>query len=564
MKYLNFKLFICCLFAALSFFPLLAQKTTIAGKIENNKYALAELKLLYQDDALLFGSAKINKEGAFKLTANISKTDLYKLVFDNTDYLIMCLYPNQNIELVLNANNLSSIISVKGSPSLEFCKKAAEMIVPWKSLMENVRKELHADPDIPFYNEFQSKLKPHIDANAEADAFCLHLTIFIDSLQKYVNSKLNKGKVDSKEFDTFIYRSSNLLREIRDQYTKYKSYVQSLDLIFNFKNNRQEKYQNFYSNGIDKYFEIMELRDKKTDSVFTHYINQVENYLNLRDSLNIYNLMNKKKEKELLVSKIIAISQMCPNIKEVQSILIGYAQSGSGYGKYALQEAGRIVAAIVQKHQAYFDAENKKQGDAIANLFLDNKNDLAVLLFLDQMPKEQYQKLHKEVLQALHEKYPDHPMVKERFKKETSPQATTAIGAFAPEIAIENQHGEIMKLSDLKGKVVLIDFWAAWCRPCRVENPNVVKMYHKYNKKGFEVYSVSLDKNKADWLKAIEADGLVWPYHVSELQHWQSQPAKAYGVSAIPATFLIDREGRIVAKNVRGTALENALKELFD
>jgi thiol-disulfide isomerase/thioredoxin len=147
---------------------------------------------------------------------------------------------------------------------------------------------------------------------------------------------------------------------------------------------------------------------------------------------------------------------------------------------------------------------------------------------------------------------------------ENTPASATSIGALAPDLAFENPEGKIMKLSDLRGKVVLLDFWASWCGPCRKENPNVVKVYNKYHEKGFEIYSVSLDRDKSSWVKAIATDGLVWPNHVSDLGYWQSQAAKIYGVNSIPATFLIGKDGRIIARNLRGGALENALKELFD
>jgi thiol-disulfide isomerase/thioredoxin len=193
-----------------------------------------------------------------------------------------------------------------------------------------------------------------------------------------------------------------------------------------------------------------------------------------------------------------------------------------------------------------------------------NKNDLATLMFLDVYPKDKYPELHQEVIKALYAKYPDHTIVSERYKVESSPVTSTSIGSFAPELAFENPEGKILKLSDLKGKVVLLDFWASWCRPCRMENPNVVNMYKKYNSKGFEVFSVSLDRDKASWMRGIQEDGLIWPNHVSDLGYWNSKGAKIYGVSSIPATFLINKEGKIVAKNLRGAALENALKELFD
>ena len=541
-----------------------AQKTTITGKIENNGFTQVDVQLLYKEEGISYGTAKINPDGAFKLVANPPQTDLYKLVFDGGQQFMLCLAPNQNIELMLDAENLSSIISVKGSASIELCKNATELLIDREKLLDSVNKVLQTDKDVQFFNEFQSQFKPFFEANADADEFCKETVKATDSLQKFVNSKSAKGKVDPKDMDAFIYTGSNLLKDVFSNYSKYSSYMQSMNLLNDFRNNRNQKFTSFYESSVDKYLEHLDQRNETMRTNFSAFVYQIQNYLNFRDSLQINDLAGKKKEKEMLTAQIIELSNVISNLKEIENSLITAIRVSDGFGKYTQQEAQRNASTKVKNYQLFFDSEYEKRNNAVINYLLDNKNDLAVLMFIDMFPKDKNKELHTEVIKALYEHYPKQPLVAERYKIENSPATSTAVGAIAPDLAFENPEGKVLKLSDLRGKVVLIDFWASWCRPCRMENPNVVKTYRQYHDQGFEVYSVSLDRDKASWIKAIEADGLIWPNHVSDLGYWQSQAAKIYGVSSIPATFLIDKDGRIIAKNLRGAALENALKTLFD
>ncbi|MCF0071636.1 AhpC/TSA family protein [Dyadobacter sp. CY261] len=247
---------------------------------------------------------------------------------------------------------------------------------------------------------------------------------------------------------------------------------------------------------------------------------------------------------------------------KVDQLMQSFSAKVTGWNEqYAAAEEKKDSKKIQEIQLAYQQAEKERvtalrqmvpeMGTSLialftANNFLTPENDLDVLKKL----ADDYSKVNPV------------PTLAQGFIGSVKRMAGVAVGEQAPDFTLNSPDGKPIALSSLRGKYVLIDFWASWCGPCRMENPNVVRMYGKFKEKGFDIYGVSLDDNEKAWKTAIERDKLTW-LHGSELKKWNSGVAQSYGVNAIPATFLIDKEGKIIAKNLRGPALETKLTELL-
>lgn len=234
----------------------------------------------------------------------------------------------------------------------------------------------------------------------------------------------------------------------------------------------------------------------------------------------------------------------------LQKVYYGYSQQGHP----RLDSIAQSLDLELQKSM-YF----KKQ--YIVRILESKPGSLLALAATEQLNPETDVQYFMNILPHLEKSYPNSEYVK-TFKLKVNELSRLAIGTPAPEISITDPDGNPIRLSDFKGKIVLVDFWASWCGPCRRENPNVVNMYKRFHDKGFEIFSVSLDKDKNNWLAAIKTDGLIWK-HGSELAYWQSSFCKTYNITGIPMTFLIDKDGKILAKGLRGPDLENKLTQLF-
>jgi len=250
------------------------------------------------------------------------------------------------------------------------------------------------------------------------------------------------------------------------------------------------------------------------------------------------------------VQKIMNNVQNSPELEQLQV-------------EFSLASSNQDLTRITELQNEYQRIINKGY-DHVASILQDQPVSLALINLLSQnniLDRDKYYDLYLSTAVKLKKEWPDYQVSKE-FIEMVDKMKVTAISQIAPEIEMPNPEGEMIKLSSLRGKYVLVDFWAKWCGPCRKENPNVVKAYQKYKDKGFEVFGVSLDRNKEDWVQAIEQDGLTWT-QVSDLKYFDSKAAHDYNISAIPFSILLDPEGKIIAKNLRGSALDKKLEEVL-
>lgn len=281
------------------------------------------------------------------------------------------------------------------------------------------------------------------------------------------------------------------------------------------------------------------------------------------DSVNTSQIKMKSEvinqQTNLYFSKVLKMFEMPENIEKSKF----FTEDELSNSEYARGDMlNNKIAFYMQKFGGKVEETYKLEAENMVVQFKEkSKNrELAYIVSLS-LQMQSGMSASKKLAKNLQLEYPNSKFAKDLVAQ--MPKGEPQIGDLASEIMLKDANDEVFKLSSLKGKYVLIDFWASWCGPCRQENPNVVNVYNRYKDKGFTILSVSLDNSKERWLGAIQQDGLTWPNHVSDLKGWQSEAAALYAVRGIPATFLIDKEGIIIAKNLRGAALEDKLAELL-
>lgn len=335
-------------------------------------------------------------------------------------------------------------------------------------------------------------------------------------------------------------------------------------------NNSESKmiYLSVLANGGMLKVDSCQIRDDSTFSLATSV--NIPNFyqININDEQSAImvlepgdNVMLELNGKAMMTPLKISGSRYSEELYSILKAVNSYTQQLQSlealYQQYYGTPQQDSISQILVPQYEYIDGQRKAH---VRNVLM-NKPSLGNVLFIDQVNIDEDFELYQRVDEALYSQHPYNPYVADIHRKVQDKQKL-APGKMAPEISLQSPEGEVIKLSSLRGKVVMIDFWASWCKPCRAENPNMVRIYNKFKDKGFDVYGVSLDQTKSDWVRAISSDGLVW-HHVSDLRYWNSVAAKEYGVGSIPFTVLVDKDGKILATGLRGESLERKLHEIF-
>ncbi len=537
--------------------------STVKVTMLNNIFSHVDLINAYGTGRTEYASADI-KDNMFMMNLKLAN-DIYRFDFGDENYFLVVITPGENMELIIDAEDLQNIASVTNSPSMAFVQDVTGNINRKKEIIDSLNTALQKDESQKYWSKITQEVTNFRQTTNEIDNYVTAAFDNVDSIHLLISLFAPNNKVKSGDMDYFISKANQHLKALDNNYRPFANYLENSNMFYDFRANRPTGNNDYYQLLDDYIFQAKD-RQNKASEALSPLASAAKALLSERDSLTYLNLFEKKSAKASWIANVLAAfpNDNCEKVQFTEAAYKLHMNQQKSVGANAVSGAQQLVKTIVNHYQDEYNQTESSINASIKQAILDNQSDIATLMFLDLFPREQNASLHQTVINKLHEVYPTHPIVKERYSILNSPAGKTSIGAIAPELAFPDPEGKVRKLSDLRGKVVLIDFWASWCGPCRRESPNVRNVYQKYHDKGFEVFSVSLDRDAANWKKAIKDDGLVWPNHVSDLKYWSSEAAAIYGVRSIPAMFLLDREGRIVAKDLRGAALENAVRELIN
>ena len=536
--------------------------TKLQVSLLNNHFSHVNLTNAYGSSQTNYASVDI-KNDKFNMTVNLAN-DIYKLDFGNGSSMLLVITPGETVNMTLDAENLQQIVSVIGSESMSQVKQMSYLALHRKEAVDSINEALQNDKDKLYWSDFAQKINMYRQSNDDVDNYLLSAFDNLDTLYRTYSRELSNGKLKGNAVFECADAANRMMKKTEIDYTPFANYQENVSRYYSFSGQRVADAQDYYR-VFDQYQSDLHSRHQIAQEAIGTLMPKIRLLLAEKDSLAYNNLWDKKGNQSKWVNRVL--EELYPSLQQAVGQKAAYEalmKNDKQNADQLVRESQGKVSKMVQKYQEAYNEIDAYLTSRLKETIKANKQDICVLMFLDIFPREQNAALHNEVITALHEKYPEHLIVKDRWNFMNSPASKVMVGAIAPDLEFPDPDGKMRKLSDLRGKVVLLDFWASWCGPCRRENPNVTRIYGQYHDKGFEVFSVSLDSDAASWKRAIEADKLVWPNHVSDLKKWQSKAAAIYGVRSIPSTFLLDKEGRIVQRDLRGADLERAVKQLVE
>jgi peroxiredoxin len=382
------------------------------------------------------------------------------------------------------------------------------------------------------------------------------LILFMLAATVIAGCKSNKieinGKLENAQSGDYIYfdelKSSELLT------------VDSVPVSVNgtFSISHEVESSSFYILKADNYNFLTMLLEPGEKIEITAYRDSLGFPLQIRGSRGTELLISYNRRLQKTISQLKGLNDIyqrtpqpeLPDVMErLDSMAQGYLTEINSYTRSYIDENLTSLVSLVALFQQVAPGEYVLHPEKDLKYFIKVDSSLSLLY----PGYEPVKSLHEQVSQ----------MVTEVAGVQTESPAS-GTGSGVPEISLPNPEGDTIKLSSTRGSVVLLDFWAAWCGPCRQENPNLVKAYNTFHNRGFEIYQVSLDKTREAWLKGIQDDKLEKWIHVSDLKYWNSVVVPLYQIQSIPANFLLDKDGKIIATNLRGEGLQTKLNEIFN
>lgn len=540
---------------------LFSQNVTVKGTLLNNTVSKAELKSAYDPKVPVYAIADITGD-AFTLKADIASADLFAIVFDGKTQFLLCLTPGDKVDVTIDVANPQRVPAASGSRSVVFSKEITDLLYSRQSFLDSLNREVQNNPTQLYFSEFLYRFRPYTQSAQESDLDVISALEKNDTLVKLAGECGSNGVISKKSADYFLSESVKNMKLMKNYYSSFANHIEVVAPNYDLTNVRQISGYESFSKDMSIFNTSIGEHNRLITSLLKDYCDKISALVAEYDDKFYDGKLDAPKAKLSFCNAVASvIAQYGPAAAQKKSEIEANSLVLKSLEANIAKETQGYIESIVATYQKQFNDKNSEISSRSRELMSAHKSDLATLMFLDNFAQDKA--LQSEVITALHEAFPDHPLVAERYNKINNPQFRTSEGSVAPELEFTDPDGNVRKLSDLRGKVVLVDFWASWCGPCRRENPHVVEMYAKYHDRGFEVFSVSLDNNKDRWKDAIAKDGLVWPNHVSDLKGWGSAAAKLYGVNSIPSTFLLDKDGRIIAKGLRGEQLTAVLEQIF-